>query len=52
MIPAAMAAQLALGLVQGPLASILDAYVSDVELKRKLAAEIEKQTLGYLTRTA
>ncbi len=52
MIPAAIAAQLALGLVQGPLARILDAYVSDVELKRKLAAEIEKQTLGYLTRTA
>ncbi|MEI7598957.1 MAG: 3TM-type holin [Aestuariivirga sp.] len=52
MLPVAVAAQLALGLVQGPLAKILDAYVSDVELKRKLAAEIEQQTLGYLTRTA
>lgn len=52
MIPAAMAAQLALGLVQGPLAKILDAHVSDLELRRKLTAEIERQTLGYFTRTA
>ena len=52
MLPVAMAGQLALGLVQGPLSRILDAYVADVELRRKLAAEIETQTLGYLTRTA
>ena len=52
MLPVAMAAQLALGLVQGPLGKILDAYVSDVELRRKLAAEIEQQTLGYFARTA
>lgn len=52
MVPVAMAAELALGLVQGPLAKILDAYVSDVELKQRLAAEIERQTLGYFTRTA
>jgi hypothetical protein len=52
MLPVAVAAQLALGLVQGPLAKILDAYVSDVELKRKLAAEIEQQTLGYFQRSA
>ena len=52
MFPVAVAAQLALGLVQGPLAKILDAYVSDVELKHKLAAEIEQQTLGYFTRSA
>ena len=52
MFPVAMAAELALGLIQGPLTRILDAYVSDVELKRKLAAEIEQQTLGYFTRTA
>lgn len=52
MIPAAMAAQLALGLVQGPVAKILDAYVSDVALRRKLTAEIETQTLGYFSRTA
>lgn len=51
MIPAAMAAQLALGFVQGPVAKILEAYVSDLTLRRKLAAEIEAQTLGYFTRT-
>lgn len=52
MIPAAMAAQLALGLVNGPLAKILDAYIADVALRRKLSAEIEQQTLGYFTKTA
>ena len=52
MLPVAMAGQLALVLVQGPLSKILDAYVSDVELRRKLAAEIERQTLGYFQRTA
>lgn len=52
MVPVAMAAQLALGLVQGPLARILDAHVADMELKQKLAAEIERQTLGYFQRTA
>lgn len=52
MIPAAMAARLALGLVEGPVAKTLEAYVSDVALRRKLAAEIEAQTLGYFTRSA
>ena len=52
MFPVAVAAQLALGLVQGPLTKILDAYISDAELKQKLAAEIERQTLGFFQRTA
>lgn len=52
MLPLAIATELALGLVKGPLGKILDAYVADVELRRKLAAEIEQQTLGYFTRTA
>ena len=52
MFPVAVAAQLALGLVQGPLTKILDGYISDVELKQKLSAEIERQTLGYFQRTA
>ena len=52
MVPIALAGQIAMGLVQGPLAKILDAYVADVELRRKLAAEIETQTLGYFTRSA
>ena len=50
--PVAIAAQLAMGLVQGPVTKILDAYVSDLELRRKLAAELEQQTLSYLSRTA
>lgn len=50
--PLSVAAQLALGLVQGPLGKILDAHVADVELRRKLAAEMERQVLAHLTRTA
>jgi hypothetical protein len=52
MIPMAVAAQLAMGLVQGPVMKALEAYVSDLELRRKLAAELEQQTLTYLTRSA
>jgi hypothetical protein len=50
--PVGVAAQLAMGLVQGPLTKILDAYVADVELRRKLAAEMEQQVLAHLTRSA
>lgn len=50
--PLSFAAQLAIGLVQGPLTKALDAYVSDLELRRKLAAELEQQTLAYLTKSA
>ncbi len=50
--PVAVAAQLAMGLVQGPLMKALEAYVSDLELRRKLAAELEQQTLTYFTKTA
>jgi hypothetical protein len=52
MIHAGMAAQLAMGLVQGPIARILEAYVADLTLRRKLAAEIEQQVMAHLTRTA
>ena len=51
-VPAGMAAQLALGLVQGPVTKILEAYVSDLELRRKLGAEIEKQAISYAARNA
>ena len=51
-VPAGIAAQLALGLVQGPVTKILEAYVSDLELRRKLAAEIEKQAMSYAARNA
>ncbi len=50
--PMAFAAQLAMGLFQGPVMKALEAYVSDLELRRKLAAELEQQTLAYLTRTS
>ncbi len=50
--PAGIAAQLAMGIVQGPVTKILEAYVSDLELRRKLAAEIEKQAMTYAAHNA
>lgn len=50
--PVGLAAQLALGLVQGPVMKVLDAYVADLELRRKLATELEQQTISYLSREA
>jgi hypothetical protein len=52
MFPAGIAGQLAKGLVNGPLAKILEAYVADVALRRKLSAEMEQQVLAHLTRAA
>ena len=49
-LPLIFAAETVLGLLRGPLAKILDAYVSDLELKRKLQAEIESQVVGVLGR--
>ena len=51
-LPLGMIAQLAAGLVQGPLNKVLDAYISDVELRRKLAAELEQQFMSHLTKTS
>ncbi len=42
--------QTVLGLVQGPLAKILDAHIADAELKHKLAAEIETQLMTQLSK--
>ena len=50
--PVAFAAQLAMGLFNGPVSRILEAYVTDLELRRKLAAELEQQTLAYLSKSA
>jgi hypothetical protein len=36
-----MLLQLVLGLLKGPLSQVIDAYVGDVELRRKLKAELE-----------
>ena len=49
--PISLAAQVAMGLVQGPVTKALEAYVSDLELRRKLAAELEQQTLAYLSKS-
>ena len=50
--PVALAAEFAMGLVQGPVMKTLDANVADLELRRKLAAELEQQTLAYLSKSA
>jgi hypothetical protein len=51
-LPLGLAAQLANGLMQGPVSKILEAYVADLALRRKLAAELEQQVLAHLTRAA
>lgn len=49
-LPLALVTQIATGLVQGPLNKVLDAYVSDLELRRKLAAELEQQFMAHLNK--
>jgi hypothetical protein len=51
-LPLAMIGQMAASLVNGPIAKVLDAYVSDLELRRKLAAELEQQVLSQLSKSA
>jgi len=51
-IPATLAAKLAMGLVNGPLMKIIEAHVADQAVRRKLAAEMEQQVQAHLTRTA
>lgn len=48
--PVTLAAQLAMGLVQGPLTRIIEAHVADRELRLKLAQEMEAGALAFLTR--
>ena len=50
--PVALAAQLAVGLFQGPVTKALEALVSDLELRRKLAAELEQQVMAYMSKSA
>jgi hypothetical protein len=38
-----MLLQLVLGLLKGPLSQVIDAYVGDLELRRKLKAELESK---------
>ena len=37
-----------MGLIKGPLTRVLESYVSDLELRRKLQAELESQFLAQL----
>jgi hypothetical protein len=50
--PMGVAAGLARGLVEGPVMKLLEAHIADQELRRKLAAELEKQAVNYFTRGA
>ena len=50
MLPIAFVAETVMGLLQGPLNRVLEAYVSDVELRRKLAAEMQTQVMGALSK--
>jgi Holin of 3TMs, for gene-transfer release len=47
-IPVSMIINLVTGLMAGPVAKILDAYVKDVELRRKLEAELNTQIIAHL----
>ncbi len=49
---ASLAAKLAMGLVNGPLAKILESHIADEALRTRLAAEMEQKLLSHLTRTA
>lgn len=51
-LPLGMAAGLARGLIEGPVMKLLDAHIADQTLRRTLAAELEKQAVGYFTRNA
>lgn len=50
-LPLALVGQLAAGLVSGPIARLLEAHVSDQELRRKLAAELEQQVMAHLAKS-
>lgn len=49
-LSAALAARLAMGLVNGPLSKILESHVADAAVRAKLAAEMEQKLLAHLTR--
>lgn len=51
-LPIAFVARTVFGLLRGPLAKVLESYVSDLELRRRLAAELETQLLTHLSKNA
>ena len=50
--PIAFLAQTVFGVLKGPLAKVLETYVADLDLRRKLAAELETQFLAHLSKSA
>lgn len=51
-LPLVLVAQTLFALFKGPLAKVLESYVADVELRRKLAAELETQFLAQAGKSA
>lgn len=47
-IPATMIMNIVTGLMAGPVTRILDAYIKDTELRRKLEAELNTQIIAHL----
>lgn len=52
MLPLTLITQGLVTFLRGPLDKLLDGYIADVALKRKLAAELESQLLGAMTKIA
>jgi len=50
-LPLLALAQSVVGLLEAPLTRILEAYVSDLELRRKLQAEIQTQIVTLISRS-
>ena len=48
MLPLLPIVGMVMGLIKGPLTRVLESYVSDLELRRKLQAELETQFLAQL----
>ncbi len=49
-IPVAMITNIVAGLMGGPVSKILDAYIKDTELRRKLEADLQTQIIAHLGR--
>ena len=52
MIPILTVISTVMGLVKGPLATIVDRYVADAELRQKLKAELEASLMDHLSKAS
>ena len=52
MIPILTVISTVMGLVKGPLATIVDRYVADAELRQKFKAELEASLMDYLSKAS